>query len=190
MNGMIQLILFLGIAALLLVSLFLLARRSPRPEGGAEALVEARQALTQLQTSLLPQQLVNRFFAEADFEYVASAAPGPVNALFRRERKRIVLAWVDEVHRQIQRLRRFHLGAARFYARMGLRSEISLAMDFATLLIACRALQVLVYVGGPRVAPPMFGATAAAGMKICQVYEEALAFLSTSTSMVDRSIAS
>jgi hypothetical protein len=187
---MIQLILFLGIGLLLLTSLLFLARRSPRPEGGAEALVEARQALTELQTSLLPPDLVNRFFSEGDFEYVASVAPGPVNALFRRERKKIVLAWVDQVRRQIQSLRRFHLGAARFYARMGLGSEISLAMDFTSLLIACRALQVLVYFGGPRVAPRMIGTTAAAGMKICQVYEEALAFLSAPSPMADRSIAS
>ncbi len=187
---MIQLILFLGIGALLLTFLLLLARRNPRPEGGAEALVEARQTLTQLKTGLLPPQLVDRFFAEGDFEYVAFVAPGPVNALFRRERKKIALAWIDQVRRHIRSLRRFHLGAARFYARMGFRSEVALAMDFTNLLIACRALQVLVYFGGPRVAPRMIGTTVAAGTRICQVYEEALAFLSTPASAADHSIAS
>lgn len=187
---MTQLILFLFVAALLLASLLLLARRSSRAEGGAEALVEARQALTYLQTGLLPPELVSRFFAIEDFEFVASAAPPAVYSVFCRERQKIVLAWLGQVRLQIKTLRHFHLGAARFYARLGLRSEVALAMDFASLLLTCRALQVLVYFGGPRVAPRTIGAAAAAGLRICQAYEEALAFLSTRPPAINRSIAS
>ncbi|MGH9560241.1 MAG: hypothetical protein ACRD3S_02205 [Terracidiphilus sp.] len=187
---MIQLILFIFLGVLLFASLLILARRGSRPEGGAEALVEARQTLTQLQTGLLPPELVARFFAAHDFEYVASAAPSAANALFRRERKRIVLEWIGQVRRQIRNLRRFHLGAARFYARLGFNSELGLAMDFASLLITCRVLQILVYIGGPLVAPRMVSTTAAAGLRICEVYEEALAFLTAPAPVADRSIAS
>lgn len=186
---MIQLILFLFIGVLLLASLLILARRSGRPEGGAESLVEARQALKHLQSGLLPTELVDRFFAAEDFEFVASAAPPDVNALFRRERKKIVLAWIGQVRQQIRSLRRFHLGAARFYSRLSLGSEMALAMDFAKLLITCRALQLLVYVGGARVAPRMIAATAAVGWRICDVTERALAFLKV-PSQAERSIAS
>ncbi len=187
---MIGLILFLAIGVLLFASLLLLARRGSRPEGGAEALVEARQALTHLQTGLLPTELVSRFLAPEDYEYVASAAPRTVYARFCRDRKVIVLGWIEQVRQQIKILRRFHLGAARFYAKVGLRSEFFLAVDFASLLIACRALQILVYLGGPRVAPHMLGATAAAGLRICRAYDEALAFLTALPPIASRSIAS
>jgi hypothetical protein len=187
---LLELSLFLAIAVLLFVALLLLARRGSRPEGGAGALVEARQALTHLRTDLLPMELVGRFFAADDFEFVASAAPRAAQAMFYLERKKIALAWVHEIRQQIRILRRFHLGAARFYARMGLRSEIALATDFATLLIACRVVQALVYIGGPRVAPRLIGATVGAGQRICEAYEEALAFLTARAPAVENSIAS
>lgn len=187
---MIELILFLLVGALLFASLLVLARRGSHPEGGAEALVQARQALTHLQADLLPPQLIARFLAEEDFEYVASAAPFAAQAVFYRERKKIIIAWLGQVRQQIKTLRRFHLGAARFYARMGLRSEIALAMDFASILLACRALQVLVYLGGPRVAPQMVGSAVATGLRICDAYNGALAFLTAPAPVANRSIAS
>jgi len=187
---MIQLIVFLFIGAVLFASLLLLARRSSRPEGGAETLIAARQALKQLQTSLLPPEMVDRLMAVEDFEFVAFAAPGPVNRVFRRQRKRIVLTWIHQVQHQIKSLRRFHLGAARFYARLSFRSEVSLAIDFASLLIACRALRVLVWIGGPLAAPRMAGATAAAALRICEVSEHALAFLNAPNPPLERTLAS
>ena len=187
---MFQLILFSAIGLLLFASLLLLARRGSGAQGGAEALVEARQALTRLQTGLLPPEIVSRFFAAEDFDFVASAATPRVYSVFCHERQRIVFAWLDQVRMQVKALRRFHLGAARFYARLGFRSEVALAMDFASVLIVCRALQVLVYFGGPQVAPRTMGAAAAAGLRICEVYEEALAFLSARQPVNHRSIAS
>ncbi len=187
---MLQLILFSAIGVLLFASLLLLARRGSGAEGGAQALVEARQALTYLQTGLLPPEIVSRFFASEDFDFVASAATPAVYSLFYRERQKIVIAWLGQVRLQAKTLRRFHLGAARFYARLGLRSELALAVDFASLLIACRALQVLVYLAGPRVAPNTIGTAAAAGLRICGAYDEALAFLSARRPVIDRPIAS
>lgn len=187
---MFQLIVFLAIGALLFASLLLLARGSTRSEGSAEALVEARQALTYLQTGLLPAEIVSRFFAAEDFNFVASAATPAVYSTFCRDRQKIVLGWLGQVRMQVKALRRFHLGAARFYARLGFRSEVVLAVDFASLLITCRALQVLVYLGGPRIAPKTIGAAAAAGLRICEAYEGALAFLSAQQPAVNRSIAS
>jgi hypothetical protein len=174
-------ILFLLIGAVLFASLLLLARRGSRPEGGAEALIAARQALKQLQTSLLPPQMVDRLLAVEDFEFVAFAAPSPVNSNFRHQRKRIVLAWIHQVRQQIKSLRRFHLGAARFYARLSFRSELSLAIDFATLLIVCRTLQILVRIFGPLAARRMAGSTATVALRICAVSEHALAFLNAPT---------
>ncbi|MGH9715903.1 MAG: hypothetical protein ACRD4R_04125 [Candidatus Acidiferrales bacterium] len=186
---MIQMILFSFVGALLFASLILFVLRSSRPEGGAEALVQARKALTQLQTALLPAEIVDRFCSSEDYEFVASIGSARVNSFFCRQRKKIVLAWIGQVRRQIKGLRRFHLGAARFYARLTFRSEVSLAIDFAILLIACRALQILVWIGGPRVAPRMVGATAAAGLRICEISGHALAFLAVPNPQAGRPIA-
>jgi hypothetical protein len=186
---MIQLIVFLAIGALLFVSLLILARRGSRPEGAAETLVEARQALSHLQSGLLPPELVERIFAPDDFEFVASAAPQRVQALFWCERKKIALAWIAQLRRQIRNLRRFHLGAARFYSRLGFRSEMALALDFISLLIVCRALQLFVYLGGPRVAPRLIGTTATAASRICEISEKSLAFLRAPDSLAGRTAA-
>jgi hypothetical protein len=174
---MIQFVLFLFIGVLLFSSLFFLARRNPKTEGSSGALVEARQALDSLQGGLLPSQLVGRIFAVDDLEYVESNAPADVCAMFRDERKRVALAWVAQVHKQTRSLMRFHRGAARFYSRLNFKAEMGLAMDFWTLLVACRALQLLVYVGGPYAAPRIVGATALAAGRVCKISEESLAFL-------------
>lgn len=186
---MYQLISYLLICALL-VALILATRRGSGPEGGAEKLVRARQALTQLQTNLLAPDVIERFSSSDDYEFVASAAPPAVNAFFRRERKKIMLAWFGQIRQQAHSLLHFHLGAARFYTRLNFRSEVSLAVDFGSLLLTCRVLRVLVYFGGPLVAPRMPAATAAAGLRICEISENALAFLTTPDPPIERSIAS
>jgi hypothetical protein len=175
----IQLILFLFIGIALLASLVFLSRRgSPRVEGDSGVLLEARKALDALQGGLLPEELVQRIFAREDFAYVASlSAPRSVRDLFVVERKKIALSWISQVRCQISNLRRFHVDAARSYAKIGLRTELALACHFATLLVACRALGLAVYVGGPYVAPRMVGATAAAAARICTISEQSLGFL-------------
>jgi hypothetical protein len=173
----IQLIFFLSIGALLFASLFFLARRNPRPEGSSGALIEARQALTALQSGLLPVEMVRRIFAQEDLEYIRSEAPKPVRELFMEERKKIALFWVDQVRTQIRSLRRFHRGAARSYARLNPRLEMELALWFAGLMGACSLLHLLVYVRGPYAAPRMVGAMANAASRTCKISEQSLAFL-------------
>ncbi|MBZ5695057.1 MAG: hypothetical protein LAN36_06830 [Acidobacteriia bacterium] len=174
---MIQLILFLAIGVLFLSSLYFLARRTPRAEGGSGPLVQARQALQALRSGLLPPELVGRIFSRADLDYVVSEVPESVRALFMKERKKIALSWVNQVRRQILCLRRFYVGSARSYARLSLKTEIELALDFAALLFACRALQVVLYVRGPFAVPSMVESTAAVAARVCEVSEESLAFL-------------
>jgi hypothetical protein len=173
----IQLISFLVIGALLLVSLYFFARRGHRAEGGSGAMVEARQALNALQAGLLPPELVGRVFARADLKYVESETSDAIRELFLEERKAVALSWVSRVRKQVLSLRRFHLGSARFYARLSPWTELALAGHFAVLLIECRMLQVSLYLRGPYAAPRMVGFTAAAAARVCKVSEESLAFL-------------
>lgn len=176
---MIQLILFLLIGALLFLSLIFLVWRSPRAEKGSTALVEARQALVALQTGLLPMELIDRIFAREDLEYVRSHAPALVCAMFLDERKSLALAWAAQVRKQVLNLMRFHLGSARFYARLSFRTELALAVQFGALLLACRALQMVLYVGGPYAAPRIVGATVATAAQVCSISGQSLAFLNS-----------
>lgn len=174
---MISLIFFLSVGVLLFSSLFLLARRNTRPEGSSGALVEARQALRTLQAGLLPLELVNRVFAEQDWEYVRSETPKSIHELFLDERKGIALLWLKQVRTQIRSLQRFHRGAARHYARLNPRTEVELALSFAALMGACKALQILVYVAGPYAAPRMVGLVANVANRACRTSEQSLGFL-------------
>ena len=176
---MIQLILFLLIGALLFACLIFLVWRSPRAEDGSAALVQARQALTALQTGLLPTELIGRIFAREDLEYVRSQAPEHVCLMFRRERKVVALAWAAQVRKEILSLMRFHLGSARFYARLSFRTELALALQFGGLLLACRALQMVLYIAGPYAAPRIVGLTVATAAQVCSISEQSLAFLNS-----------
>jgi hypothetical protein len=173
----ISLIFFLCVGMLLFSSLFLLARRNARPEGTSSALVEARRALRTLQGGLLPADLVKRVFAEQDWEYVRLETPRSVHELFMDERKSIALLWLAQVGKQIRSLQRFHRGAARHYAQLNPRVEVELALSFAALTSACKALQMLVYVAGPYAAPTMVGVVANAAARACKVSEQSLSFL-------------
>ncbi|HTW25327.1 MAG TPA: hypothetical protein VMD78_17120 [Candidatus Baltobacteraceae bacterium] len=175
---MIQLIFFGFIGLALLAALgFLMRRGGARPEGDSGVLLDARKALDALQGGLLPEELVHRIFAKDDLNYVSSTSSKRVRDLFIAERKKIAIAWIGQVRCQIASLKRFHVGAARSYAQLGLRTEVELACRFTALLWGCRALQLAVSVAGPYAAPRMVGATATAAARICTVSEQSLAFL-------------
>ena len=174
---MIQLILFLVVALLLLSALFFLARRSVQPEGGAQAMLDASRALSRLQMELLPPEMVARIFTRDDLDYINSSASEEVRAMFLAERERIALMWVSFLRRNILSLRRFHLGSARLYAGLSFRAEVSLAVDFAILLFACRALEIMLRIRGPYGAPQIVRATAAGAARVCEISESSLGLL-------------
>lgn len=174
---MIELIFFLAIGTGLLALLFVLARRAAAAEGSAQGLVEAQHALRTLQSGLLPAELIERLFARDDLDFIATNAPAPVQEDFLRDRKRIALAWTSRVRNQVVSLKDYHFRRSRFYSQLSFRTEISLAMSFAALLLQCRLLQLLLQVGGPYAAPRMVGRTVAAATRICEVSQKSLAFL-------------
>ncbi|HKS74054.1 MAG TPA: hypothetical protein VJQ82_12715 [Terriglobales bacterium] len=180
---MTQLILFLVLGAVFAVLLYFFARRSgTRPEGGAEALVSARQALNSLQGNLLPAELVHRVFAREDLDFVTSIGSSAIRKAFVRERKHVALRWVGQVRKHVLSLKQFHSGRSRFYAQLDLRTEIELAARFASLLFICRLLEAVFYVRGPFAAPRIVRTAIGAAGTICVASERSLAFLSTASS--------
>jgi hypothetical protein len=175
---MMSLIIFCAIGAgLFLLLLLAMVRRPSRPEGSANALLGARHALRALQVSVLPAEVVERFLARDDLNYVLAAAPVSIQQLFLQERKRIVLAWITQVRQQITNLQDFHFGHSRHFVHMSLTTEIGLAWEFAVLRMECRALYLLVVLRGPYGAPLIAGKMAAAAARLCSISEESLAFL-------------
>jgi hypothetical protein len=173
-----QLLVFLTIGLVLLVimgSLVVSALRG-KAEGGGEALVDAQQALQSLQSELLAPDVTARVFARCDLDYVRSQGP-KVEAFFLRERKRIALIWVGRVREQVVFLKRLHVGSARYYAQLSVKTELALALDFAMLGIGCRALQVAFFVAGPYAAPGMAKAVTESAARVCAVSKQSLAFL-------------
>lgn len=174
---MLQLLFFLGVGGLLFVFLFVLARRG-KAEGGARALIGARQALYTLRSELLPQDLVARLFDREDLEFVLALRSPAVESLFFAQRKRVALLWVERVQSQIRHLRHLHLGSARFYARLEFKTELSLAWNFTILLVSCRALKTAILIAGPYAAPAMVSTVSDAATRVCEISARSLSFLS------------
>ena len=174
---MIELIGFLGVSAVLLVTLYFFFRADVRTEGSAQTIVDARLALTALQDDLLPPHLVERIFAKDDLIYLESHASPRVREIFLSQRKQLALSWVKQVRGQVLNLRRFHLGSARFHPRLSFMTEGALAARFAFLLIECRALQAALYVRGAYGAPALVAMASGTAAKLCSVSERNLSFL-------------
>jgi hypothetical protein len=174
----IGLILYLLLGFGLLFILWVLARRKSAPvEGSGQQFVEARQALRTLQLGLLPENVVARIFDRADFRYVTAAAPSQIGDLFLEERKRISLIWEQRVRSEVRNLMQFHQGYSRLHSKLSLLTEIRLALDFALLLLTCRALRVMLYLRGPYGARAVAGVLASAAGRVCAASEKSLAFL-------------
>jgi hypothetical protein len=175
---MIGLLLYLALGAGLLVFLWALARRKGAPvEGCGRQFVEARQSLRTLQFGLLPESLIERIFDSEDFRYVIATSRGEIGELFLQERTRISLMWVRRVRSEIRNLMHFHLAYSRLHAKLSLLTEIRLALDFVLLLLACRALRILLYLRGPYGAGSVVRVLTATAGRVCAASEKSLAFL-------------
>jgi hypothetical protein len=179
---MIGFILYLALGVGLLVVLWALARRKSAPvEGCGRQFVEARQALRTLQLGLLPENLIERIFDQEDYRYVTATSAGEIGELFLQERSRISLMWVRRVRSEIRNLMHFHLAYSRLHAKLSLLTEIRLAVDFALMLMACRALRILLYLRGPYGARSVVRVLTGTAGRVCAASEKSLAFLNPPT---------
>ena len=176
---MTHLILFLLFGVGLLVALYLLVVRKPAAMavGSAQALLGARRSLRTLQSALLPQEFVARIFTREDYAYLLVAAPRSIRQVFLQERKAIALSWVSRIRLQISALMQFHRSYSRFYERLSVPMELSVAMNFAVLLCCCRALQISILLRGPYAAGAMARRTVKAASAVCDLTGRSLAFL-------------
>jgi hypothetical protein len=183
---MIQLVLLLALAAVFAVLLYVFVhRQGRRAEGGAEALVSARQALNSLQDNLLPPELVHRVFSQEDLTFVTSVGSKAIRETFVRERKHVALLWVRQLRKNVVSLKQFHSGRSRFYAQLDFRTEVELALRFASLLLVCRLLEAVFHLRGAFAAPRIVAAAIHAAGTICTASERSLAFLDAAPAAAD-----
>ncbi len=182
---MIGLVFSLFIVAGLLTLLWLLARRkrTPSAEGGGQAAVDARGALDRLQTGLLPPEFVSRLYDRRDLDFVMACTPSDVQRRFLEERKRVAIAWVGRVREEIVELRRFHVEQSRFQANIGTRSEIALAFDFASFLMSCRILELVLRIRGPYGVRRSVEWTMGAADRLCAISAKSLDLLAARVNM-------
>jgi len=175
---MIQLLLFIAVAAGLLILVVLVLRRPAVPaEGSAGALVEAKRTLDSLQLDLLPHEVVDRMFGSRDLAYVKSLGSQDLSDLFVAERKRLALAWIVSVQRQVAVLREFHVSRARMFTQMSRLKEVSVALEFVVVDFRCHALRMLIRWRGAYAAPNLVRRTATTAGRVCAVVDQSLSFL-------------
>lgn len=176
---MTHLILFLGFGLGLLVAVYLLVVRRPASlaVGSAQALLDARRSLGILQSALLPQEFVSRIFADEDYAYVQKVDLPSVERMFLRERKKICLSWVERIRLQISLLMQFHRSYSRFCDRLSVPMELSLVVNFATLLFCCRALQISILLRGPYAGGVVTRRAIKSAYTVCDLTGRSLAFL-------------
>lgn len=176
---MTHLILFLGFGLGLLVVVYLLVVRKPAPMvvGSAQALLDARRSLRTLQGALLPREFVSRIFAEEDYAYIQKVGLPSVQRIFLHERKTLALSWVKRIRLQISSLMQFHRGYSRFCERLSVPMEFSMAVNFAMLLLCCRALQISILFCGPYVAGSVTRRAVKSAYAVCHLTGRSLEFL-------------
>lgn len=175
------LLFFIFVGLSFLAILFMLISRPPAnsPEGSAQSLQAAHNNLSRLQHSLLSTRIVEAIFSDSDLYYVRQTGSPEVLHLFLTERRRIALLWVSEIRAQIVSLSRFHRAQSGFYSDLSFAAELSLVRGFWTLLLACRGLQLLIFLRGPFAARSVAIRTLATAERLCELAGQPIAFLNT-----------
>jgi hypothetical protein len=148
---MIQVLIFLGPAAVLVLLLLLLWRQSGT-EGNivkAEDSEEAQGGAAMVPPELPPPMLLERVFAAQDFEFVSTHAPREAQRVFVRERRAMALSWLRETRKQAARLMGHHLSAVRRDAGLNPATEGKIAVHFALFQMGHGLVWSLVWSLGP-----------------------------------------
>jgi len=89
-------------------------------------------------------------FSSEDEQFIASEAGKQVNALFRRERKRLALRWIERQKREAAGIMSRHRDASRRAADLLPSNEVKLFVRYARLRLTFEFLAVSVWLVGPQ----------------------------------------
>jgi hypothetical protein len=89
-------------------------------------------------------------FSSEDEQFIISEADEQVSALFRRERKRLALRWIERQKREAAGIMGRHRDASRRAADLQPASEVKLFLRYVRLKVTFEFLAVSVWLIGPQ----------------------------------------
>jgi hypothetical protein len=92
---------------------------------------------------------VSGIFSSDDEQFISSEADNQVNALFRRERKRLALRWIERQKHEAAGIMNRHRDASRQVADLQPAKEAKLFLRYARLQLTFALLAVSVWLFGP-----------------------------------------
>jgi len=138
--------LLISIAVLSMVLLFVFFRRSAREAREEYRLTAANGAdcdLTEVSFSTVPG-----IFSQDDEQFVAEQADQHLIMVFRRERKRLALRWVERRKLEAAAIMRKHRKMVRATADLQPRNEAVLLLRYLRLRLLCECLTLSVWLLG------------------------------------------
>jgi hypothetical protein len=138
------------IGSILLLLLFLVAARDAM--GARELSSRSDVPLLDDDATLdpCPPEFVARIFSPDDWKFVSETKSPQLERLFRRERKLVALAWVQQTSTAIRRIMREHTEAARQSHDLHFATETKLVLVYAELLFLCGVLFLAIQSAGPQ----------------------------------------
>jgi hypothetical protein len=100
-------------------------------------------------TEPCPEELVNRVFSCADWEFVRGLKAAGIERLFEQERKKVALVWVRQTCAMVRKVMREHAGAARQSKNLEFPREINIFAQFLILMGVCGILSAAIQLAGP-----------------------------------------
>jgi hypothetical protein len=97
-----------------------------------------------------PPEFVARIFSPDDWKFVSEIKSPQLERLFRRERKLVALAWVQQTSTAIRRVMREHTEAARQSHDLHFATETKLVLLYAELQLLCGMLFLAIQSAGPQ----------------------------------------
>jgi len=97
-----------------------------------------------------PPEFVARIFSPDDWEFVSETKSPQLERLFRRERKLVALAWVQQTSTAIRRVMREHTEATRQSHDLHFATETKLILLYAELQFLCGLLFLVIQSAGPQ----------------------------------------
>jgi hypothetical protein len=93
--------------------------------------------------------VVSNIFSSEDEQFISREANEQVNVLFRRERKRLALRWIERQKQEASGVMRRHRNASRRAADLLPANEVKLFLRYARLKVTFEFLAVSVWLVGP-----------------------------------------
>lgn len=100
-------------------------------------------------TEPCPEELVDRVFSRADWDFVRGLKAGGIERLFEQERKKVALVWVRQTSALIRKVIHEHAQAARGSKNLEFSTEINIFAQFLTLMAVCGILSAAIQLAGP-----------------------------------------